>query len=122
MSYNNYAGPSTPMKQDLDAQRRATCPTCGTTVGRASDLSRHMLTHKKNKEDFMYSCPFPDCGHKTLQKSNLETHIRIHTNYRPLQCPYLLADGTRCDYTTSDPSSLHRHKKRKHENEEGDEQ
>ncbi|KAJ7196980.1 hypothetical protein GGX14DRAFT_472434, partial [Mycena pura] len=114
------AGPSSPgQKSEPDATRRATCPTCGITVGRNSDLPRHMLTHKKNKEDFMYQCPFPECGHKTLQKSNLETHIRIHTNARPLQCTVILADGSRCDYATADPSSLHRHKKRRHENEEG---
>ncbi|KAJ7983142.1 hypothetical protein DFH06DRAFT_1467017 [Mycena polygramma] len=105
-------GPSAPPKSDTDPNRRATCNTCGTTVKRASDLSRHMLTHAKNKEELMFQCPFPDCGHKTLQRSNLETHIRTHTNARPLLCPV-------CDFATADPSSLHRHK-RKHENREGE--
>ncbi|KAJ7124499.1 hypothetical protein C8R44DRAFT_783592 [Mycena epipterygia] len=109
------AGPSSPPKPEPDAHRRATCSTCGITVTRTSDLPRHMLTHAKNKEDFMFQCPFPDCGHKTLQRSNLETHIRIHTNARPLQCAVILSDGSQCDYATSDPSSLYRHKKRKHE-------
>ncbi|KAJ6544321.1 hypothetical protein B0H19DRAFT_1170352 [Mycena capillaripes] len=112
------AGPSPPPNPDPDATRRSTCTTCGITVKRASDLPRHMLTHAKNKEEFMFQCPFPECGHRTLQRSNLETHIRIHTNARPLQCSVILSDGSRCDYATSDPSSLHRHKKRKHESED----
>ncbi|KAJ7342606.1 hypothetical protein DFH08DRAFT_874603 [Mycena albidolilacea] len=109
---------SSPPKPDQDPNRRATCTTCGLTVKRPSDLPRHMLLHAKNKEDFMFQCPFPECGHKTLQKSNLETHIRIHTNARPLQCPVIFSDGLRCNFTSSDPSSLHRHKKRKHEDGE----
>ncbi|KAJ6473156.1 hypothetical protein C8R45DRAFT_407897 [Mycena sanguinolenta] len=96
----------------------ATCATCGITLTRAADLPRHNLTHAKDKEKFMFQCPFPECGHKTLQRSNLETHIRIHTHTRPLQCSVIFADGSRCHFVTSDPSSLHRHKKRKHEFEE----
>ncbi|KAJ7071723.1 hypothetical protein B0H15DRAFT_88425 [Mycena belliarum] len=130
------AGPSS-SKSEPDAIRRATCTTCGVTVKRPSDLPRHMLTHAKNKEELMFQCPFPECGHKTLQRSNLETHIRIQcvclvsaehlslptliilsTNARPLQCVAILADGSRCTYATSDPSSLYRHKKRRHETED----
>ncbi|KAJ7235291.1 hypothetical protein B0H12DRAFT_148988 [Mycena haematopus] len=99
----------------------ATCTTCGTTLTRAADLPRHNLTHAKDKEKFMFQCPFPECGHKTLQRSNLETHIRTHTNARPLQCSIIFSDGSRCNFTTSDPSSLHRHKKRKHEKHEYEE-
>ncbi|KAF8173884.1 hypothetical protein K438DRAFT_1940138 [Mycena galopus ATCC 62051] len=106
---------STWPKPDPEPSRGATCATCGITLTRAADLPRHEKTHASNKEDFMFQCPFPDCGHKTLQKSNLETHIRKHTNARPLECPMLLPSGARCNFTTSDPSSLHRHKKRKHE-------
>ncbi|KAJ7775691.1 hypothetical protein DFH07DRAFT_88232 [Mycena maculata] len=109
---------SSQQRSELDSIRRTTCTTCGTTVKRPSDLPRHMLTHAKNKEDFMFQCPFPECSHKTLQRSNLETHIRIHINARPLQCSVILSDGSRCDFATSDPSSLHRHKKR-HETQDG---
>ncbi|KAJ7015770.1 hypothetical protein C8F04DRAFT_1171744, partial [Mycena alexandri] len=111
------AGSSTHPGQESDSNRRATCTTCGATMKRPSDLPRHTLLHAKNKEEYMFQCPFPECGHKTLQRSNLETHIRIHTNARPLQCTVILSDGSRCDFATSDPSSLHRHKKRKHEGE-----
>ncbi|KAJ7166038.1 hypothetical protein C8R46DRAFT_1275567 [Mycena filopes] len=119
-SNNAYAGSSSNSRPEPDATRRATCTTCGATMKRPSDLPRHTLLHAKNKEDFMFQCPFPECGHKTLQRSNLETHIRIHTNARPLQCTVMLPDGSRCDFATSDPSSLHRHKKR-HGGEEGGE-
>ncbi|KAK7053738.1 transcriptional repressor CTCF-like protein [Favolaschia claudopus] len=118
-SHNTTLNASTSRRSETDTTRR-TCATCGIILARSSDLPRHMLTHAKNKEDLMYGCPFPECGHKTLQKSNLETHIRIHTNIRPLECPAILPDGSRCTFTTSDPSSLHRHKKRHFTAAEGD--
>ncbi|KAJ7740585.1 hypothetical protein B0H16DRAFT_1757799 [Mycena metata] len=82
-------------KQESDSNRRATCTTCGATMKRPSDLPRHTLLHAKNKEEY--------------------------TNARPLQCTVILSDGSRCDFATSDPSSLHRHKKRRHEGEDGGE-
>ncbi|KAJ6615467.1 hypothetical protein B0H10DRAFT_2220313 [Mycena sp. CBHHK59/15] len=105
---------------ETEPSKRVTCATCGATVKRSSDLPRHMLTHAKNKEDLMFQCPIPECGHRTLQRSNLETHIRIHTNVKPLQCAVTLPDGSKCDFATSDPSSLHRHKKRKHDKDDGE--
>ncbi|CAK5275960.1 unnamed protein product [Mycena citricolor] len=106
-----------PKKPELnEPPRRSICSTCGASIGRTSDLQRHMLTHAKNKEELMFQCPYPDCKHRTLQRSNLETHIRTHTNMRPLQCTYIYTDGLKCEFATADPSSLHRHKKRKHEN------
>ncbi|KAJ7213256.1 hypothetical protein C8J57DRAFT_1397745 [Mycena rebaudengoi] len=93
---------------------RAQCPTCGTTVKRTGDLPRHMLTHAKNKEELMFQCPVPECGHRTLQRSNLETHIRTHTASKPLICSLIFPNGSKCNFATADPSSLHRHKKRKH--------
>ncbi|KAJ7476852.1 hypothetical protein B0H11DRAFT_1302440 [Mycena galericulata] len=90
-TYN--ASSSSPQKSDSDANRRATCSTCGATVKRSSDLPRHMLTHAKNKEEFMFQCPFPECAHKTLQRSNLETHIRI-------QCAWIILIHLPCRLLT----------------------
>ncbi|KAJ7611797.1 hypothetical protein FB45DRAFT_317155 [Roridomyces roridus] len=73
-----------------------------------------MLTHSKDKQSMMYVCPVPSCGHRTLQKSNLATHIRTHTRAKPHKCPEYNSDGFQCDFSTADPSSLHRHRKRKH--------
>ncbi|KAJ6606576.1 hypothetical protein DFH09DRAFT_1120684 [Mycena vulgaris] len=92
----------------------ATCEHCGAMMKRTNDLPRHMILHAKNKEEFMYSCPVEGCTHQTLQKSNLATHIRTHTRARPHKCPEYFPNGQKCDFATADPSSLHRHRKRRH--------
>ncbi|KAJ7747765.1 hypothetical protein B0H16DRAFT_916588 [Mycena metata] len=92
----------------------ATCDQCGASMGRIADLPRHMLLHAKNKEEFMFTCPVAGCTHQTLQKSNLDTHIRTHTRAQPHKCPEYLSNGQKCLFATADPSSLHRHRKRKH--------
>ncbi|KAJ7093158.1 hypothetical protein C8R44DRAFT_399692 [Mycena epipterygia] len=92
----------------------ATCEHCGACMKRNTDLPRHMLIHAKDKEEFMFACPIPGCTHKTLQKSNLATHIRTHTRTKPHKCPEYFPNGQKCDFATADPSSLHRHRKRKH--------
>ncbi|KAJ6500819.1 hypothetical protein C8R45DRAFT_1210530 [Mycena sanguinolenta] len=92
----------------------ATCDICGVSLRRTTDLPRHMLTHSKEKESLMFRCPVDGCGHQTLQKSNLATHIRTHTRAKPHKCPEFYPSGVKCDFSTADPSSLHRHRKRKH--------
>ncbi|KAJ7237729.1 hypothetical protein B0H12DRAFT_1326993 [Mycena haematopus] len=92
----------------------ATCEICGVCLRRNTDLPRHMLTHSKDKESLMFRCPVDGCGHQTLQKSNLATHIRTHTRAKPHKCPEYYPNGVKCDFSTADPSSLHRHRKRKH--------
>ncbi|KAG1852727.1 hypothetical protein F4604DRAFT_1805247 [Suillus subluteus] len=57
----------------------------------------------------MHACPFPDCDYKTLQKSNVQTHIRTHTRERSKTCPH-----PGCAFATTDPASLTRHRKRLH--------
>ncbi|KAJ6488661.1 hypothetical protein C8R47DRAFT_1215873 [Mycena vitilis] len=91
-----------------------TCEHCGASVKRPNDLPRHMLLHATNKEEFMFTCPVEGCGHSTLQKSNLNTHIRTHTRAKPYKCPEYYPNGQKCLFATADPSSLHRHRKRKH--------
>ncbi|KAJ7756821.1 hypothetical protein DFH07DRAFT_473597 [Mycena maculata] len=92
----------------------ATCDQCGASMKRVSDLPRHMLLHAKNKDEHMYACPVEGCTHATLQKSNLATHIRTHTRAKPHKCPEYFPNGQKCNFATADPSSLHRHRKRKH--------
>ena len=68
------------------------CLECGKVLSRASDVPRHMRCHDTAKfVSSMYliivinvmtriyrrlPCPLDGCNFKTLQKSNLETHIR----------------------------------------------
>ncbi|KAK7036007.1 hypothetical protein R3P38DRAFT_2910159 [Favolaschia claudopus] len=92
----------------------AQCDICGLALRRHTDLPRHMLLHASNKESLMFRCPVEGCRHQTLQKSNLATHIRTHTRAKPHKCPEYWPNGVKCDFTTADPSSLHRHRKRKH--------
>ncbi|KAG0691577.1 hypothetical protein DFH29DRAFT_1085512 [Suillus ampliporus] len=57
----------------------------------------------------MHACPFTDCDYKTLQKSNMQTHIRTHTRERSKTCPH-----PGCEFATTDPGSLTRHRKQLH--------
>ncbi|KAJ6500424.1 hypothetical protein C8R45DRAFT_67867 [Mycena sanguinolenta] len=103
-----------PSSKPEASSSNTTCEHCGVTVKRPTDLPRHLLLHAANKEEFMYTCPVDGCSHQTLQRSNLNTHIRTHTRTRPYECPEYSPRGQKCLFTTADPSSLHRHRKRKH--------
>ncbi|KAJ7684323.1 hypothetical protein DFH06DRAFT_1462677 [Mycena polygramma] len=92
----------------------STCMICGVSLRRTTDLPRHMLIHSKDKESLMFRCPMDGCGHSTLQKSNLATHIRTHTRAKPHKCPEFYPNNVKCNFSTADPSSLYRHRKRKH--------
>ncbi|KAJ6493917.1 hypothetical protein C8R47DRAFT_393192 [Mycena vitilis] len=82
---------------------------CTKSFARAHDRHRHSLTHMtpEEREKFMLPCPYEGCDHKTLQKSNMDTHIRTHTGEKPLKCPD-------CDYETGDPGSFSKHQKKRH--------
>ncbi|KAG2113974.1 hypothetical protein DEU56DRAFT_688856, partial [Suillus clintonianus] len=82
------------------------CTVCHKTISRKADLPRHMRTHDDHKEALMHACPFFDCDYKTLQKSNMQTHIRTHTGERSKICPH-----PGCAFATTDPGSLTRHRK-----------
>ncbi|KAJ7059461.1 hypothetical protein C8F01DRAFT_1084647 [Mycena amicta] len=89
------------------AARPYRCEECPWSFHRPQDLQRHQQTHLEEEDRKYHRCPEPNCSYKDLQKSNLETHRNIHTKNREHECP-------ECDYASTDPSSLHRHVKRKH--------
>lgn len=57
----------------------------------------------------MHACPYEGCDYRTLQKSNVQTHIRTHTRERSKTCPH-----SECPFCTTDPGSLTRHRKSEH--------
>ncbi|KAJ6582385.1 hypothetical protein B0H19DRAFT_1229362 [Mycena capillaripes] len=88
------------------------CPEqgCPWSFRTPTDLRRHMPRHMspEERESQMYKCPEPGCTHRSLQRSNLETHyIAKHTGLKPHVCK-------QCTYCTADPSCLHRHMRAVH--------
>ncbi|KAJ6592374.1 hypothetical protein B0H19DRAFT_1364931 [Mycena capillaripes] len=80
-------------------------PDCPWSFKTPTDLRRHTPRHMspEERERQMYKCPEPGCTHKSLQKSNLETHyVAKHTGLKPHVCK-------QCTYCAADPSCLHRH-------------
>ncbi|KAJ3795539.1 hypothetical protein GGU11DRAFT_221030 [Lentinula aff. detonsa] len=90
-----------------EANMAATCSVCQAVISNKTDLPRHMRIHSADKHKFMHRCPYTECNFENLQKSNVETHIRTHTKSKTNNCPD-------CDFTTVDPGSLTRHRKRIH--------
>ncbi|KAF8161942.1 hypothetical protein K438DRAFT_1985461 [Mycena galopus ATCC 62051] len=91
---------------------RLRCPQddCPWSFRTQTDLRRHLPRHMspEEREKQMYKCPQPGCSHKSLQKSNLETHyVSKHTGIKPHVCK-------ECTYCASDPSCLHRHMRAVH--------
>ncbi|KAG7090294.1 hypothetical protein E1B28_011891 [Marasmius oreades] len=83
------------------------CTICNVIISNKTDMPRHMKIHSENRDKLMHRCPYPDCKFENLQKSNVETHIRTHTKAKTERCPD-------CDFSTVDPGSLTRHRKRIH--------
>ncbi|KAJ7582278.1 hypothetical protein C8J56DRAFT_246028 [Mycena floridula] len=88
------------------ASARATCHICHRTVSRSSDLPRHIASLHNTSPVKAFPCPFAGCNVSVSQKSNLKSHLNIHTGERR-KCPD-------CDFETPDAGSLTRHRKRKH--------
>ncbi|KIK52494.1 hypothetical protein GYMLUDRAFT_966858 [Collybiopsis luxurians FD-317 M1] len=55
----------------------------------------------------MHRCPYPNCEFQNLQRTNVNTHIRTHTQDKNQKCPD-------CAFCSVDPASLTRHRKRIH--------
>ncbi|KAK0200127.1 hypothetical protein DFS33DRAFT_1387293 [Desarmillaria ectypa] len=92
------------------ALRPFPCKKCNQSFTKGSDLKRHAPKHwsKKRREDAKYPCEFPGCKHKSLQLSNLKTHMyKKHFNIQNKKCPD-------CVFKTADASELTRHKINKH--------
>ncbi|KAJ4474985.1 hypothetical protein J3R30DRAFT_3406152 [Lentinula aciculospora] len=93
------------------------CPECHVILARRGDLSRHLRIHldPATKDLLSYKCPYDGCNFANLQKSNVNTHLRTQrndsTNEKSIVCP----DFDICGFATSDPATLTRHRKRRHD-------
>ncbi|KDR70180.1 hypothetical protein GALMADRAFT_255029 [Galerina marginata CBS 339.88] len=83
------------------------CEVCGQVISRNSDMPRHMKTHDTTEKT---PCPYEGCDFRTVQKSNLETHMRRHTKEKIFPCN----DDIDCSFSTCDSASLLRHRKKLH--------
>ncbi|KAH9896472.1 hypothetical protein C8Q73DRAFT_834609 [Cubamyces lactineus] len=90
-----------------------TCDICGAKMNR--DLKRHQLKHE---EKGRYECPIEGCTETFNQKSNLDTHVNVHTRNRAHKCPESWIDESGqkrpCPARFTDPSVLTRHRKSEH--------
>ncbi|KAI9569751.1 hypothetical protein HD554DRAFT_2170745 [Boletus coccyginus] len=91
------------------ASTAVVCDVCHKTINRKADLPRHMKTHAENKEALMHACDHPGCTYKTLQRSNLLTHLDVHLRQRRHKCP-----EEDCGFRCTDPGSLTRHRRGVH--------
>ncbi|KAF7311424.1 C2h2 finger domain [Mycena kentingensis (nom. inval.)] len=80
------------------------CPHCDWSWVRPMDLRRHMLTHlsPEERKEFEHCCPVGSCAYKTLQPSNLKTHMNIHLGVKPYGCKM-------CGFAAADRSGVYRH-------------
>ncbi|KAH8109121.1 hypothetical protein DFH11DRAFT_1747348 [Phellopilus nigrolimitatus] len=86
------------------------CPECDRAFDRKHELNRHMMTHSSDVDALKMPCPYEGCSYRTLQKSNVKTHIIArHLKLRPQKCT--IGD---CESAFADGASLIRHEKAKH--------
>ncbi|KAJ7085360.1 hypothetical protein B0H15DRAFT_950966 [Mycena belliarum] len=95
-------------------RRMQQCPEAGCVKSfhKKYDLGRHILTHLPPgaaREEHEFTCPHPGCPHKTLQRSNMNTHVRsAHTGETVHACPD-------CRLRFTDPAVLTLHRRQKHD-------
>ncbi|XP_066120371.1 zinc finger protein 18 isoform X3 [Saccopteryx bilineata] len=81
------------------AQRLPTCPECGKTFCRSSQLVFHQRTHSGQT---YFQCP--TCQKAFLRSADLVKHQRTHSGEKPCKCDY-------CGKGFSDCSGLRHHRK-----------
>ncbi|KAF9267499.1 hypothetical protein L218DRAFT_691761 [Marasmius fiardii PR-910] len=101
---------ATTIKSQGVRNKRFSCDNCKYTTDRSVDLQRHSVRHMsvEQQKACSFFCPYPNCHYQAFQKSNLNTHLKIHTKVKDQICPD-------CDFETNDPASLTRHRKRLHD-------
>ncbi|KAA0186573.1 hypothetical protein HAZT_HAZT004258, partial [Hyalella azteca] len=73
------------------------CRLCPYSTPIAGNLSRHMLSHSKERPFACRLCPY-----RCNQKVNLQQHMVIHTGEKPYKCSF-------CDYRSSRKATIRHH-------------
>ncbi|KAH0826317.1 hypothetical protein J3R83DRAFT_5263 [Lanmaoa asiatica] len=92
-------------------QTAVDCDICGKTISRKADLRRHLKTHAINREELYVHHPRIFRRDATLTGPKQNACLPLHwiSRERPNHCP---EEG--CDFSTSDPGSLTRHRRDLH--------
>lgn len=65
-------------------ERKFSCDMCSESFNLKGLLTSHRKIHKMKQEKKKYQCHI--CKKQYLQESNLETHMKYHTDRRPFAC------------------------------------
>ncbi|CAL1708753.1 unnamed protein product [Somion occarium] len=103
--------------------RRNNCPFCGRYFPGKS-LKTHVETHFEGRRpaeyDPLHICTSPGCDKWFIQRSNLQTHAKIHTGVKDKICPHLIPSKSgsgelkRCVWRSGDPACITRHRREAH--------
>ena len=77
------------------------CTICGSSYIHKNQLRLHMLRHTGKP----IKCTWPGCRQSFIMPSELESHMRVHTNTRPYLCDL-------CGYSAKMKNQLTRHRRR----------
>lgn len=80
------------------------CWVCDTAFGKTEDCPEK---HYKEGHDGNYVCE--ECRYKTMRRTDMQTHVRLHTGARPLVCP------AGCNKTFNVRSKLKEHMQKFHD-------
>ncbi|XP_074653948.1 uncharacterized protein LOC141908050 [Tubulanus polymorphus] len=89
--------------------KKIVCPYdgCASRFNQNKDLKQHVIVHHTKERN--YACEHPNCGKSFKNQYHLTVHRRIHSDEKPLKCPY-------CEYRGRQRNSLNVHL-RKHQKE-----
>ncbi|CAL1708688.1 unnamed protein product [Somion occarium] len=106
------------------ARGRNNCPFCKQYFPGESLKTHveetHLQGRRPTEDDPLHICTSPGCDKWFIQRSNLQTHAKIHTGVRDKICPHLIPSKSgseelkKCLWSSGDPGCLTRHRREVH--------